>query len=104
MDFPEVVDEKKLLLSLPVIRAMVILPLIWLLFFSKVKKPSRITTSLQLSLSRNLQNFARVEVAGGFINFFLEDEILFPLFRSGGRREDFGAVNLGKGKKTQVEP
>ncbi len=72
----------------------------------KIKKsPRELATSLQSSLSPNLRNFARVEVAGGgFINFFLQDKILLsfmPEVEEEG--ENFGAVDLGKGKKTQVE-
>ncbi|HPU08531.1 MAG TPA: arginine--tRNA ligase [Candidatus Atribacteria bacterium] len=72
----------------------------------KVNKPPReVAANLQLSLSESLQDFARVEVAGGgFINFFLEDKVLFSFIQEAeGEKEDFGAINLGRGRKTQVE-
>ncbi|HXL02118.1 MAG TPA: arginine--tRNA ligase [Candidatus Atribacteria bacterium] len=72
----------------------------------KVRKPPReLAINLQSFLSRSLEKFARVEVAGGgFINFFLEDEILLSFIQEVEKEEeDFGTVDLGKGKKTQVE-
>ena len=107
VDFPEVVDEKEITVEPTRDKSHGDFATNLAFILSrKVKKPSReLATSLQLSLSRNLQNFARVEVAGGgFINFFLEDEILLSFIQEvEGEGEDFGAVNLGKGKKTQVE-
>lgn len=69
------------------------------------KPPREIAQRLQEVLRNLLAGKARVEVAGGgFINFTLEDPFLLELLaRVLQEGEHFGEVNVGGGKRVQVE-
>lgn len=71
-----------------------------------LKRPPReVAQRLGESLRNLLSGVARVEVAGGgFINFTLEDGFLLELLaRALEEDERFGEVDVGKGKRVQVE-
>ncbi|MBC7217554.1 MAG: arginine--tRNA ligase [Candidatus Caldatribacterium sp.] len=71
-----------------------------------LKRPPReVAQRLGEALRNLLSGIARVEVAGGgFINFTLEDNFLLELLaRALEENERFGEVNVGKGKRVQVE-
>ncbi|MDI3542705.1 MAG: arginyl-tRNA synthetase [Candidatus Atribacteria bacterium] len=107
VDFPGVVEEKEISIESTRDRnhGDFATNLAFILSRKVKKSPRELATKLQASLAQNLGNFARVEVAGGgFVNFFLQDEVLLSFISEVVEEgEDFGAVDLGKGKKTQVE-
>lgn len=71
-----------------------------------LKRPPReVAQNLRESLRPLLSGMARVEVAGGgFINFTLEDPFLLELLEKALLEDErFGEVDVGKGKRVQVE-
>ncbi len=71
-----------------------------------LKRPPReVAQNLKESLRPLLAGVARVEVAGGgFINFTLEDPFLLELLEKALLEDErFGEVDVGKGKRVQVE-
>lgn len=69
------------------------------------RPPREVAQDLRGVLQELLSGMARVEVAGGgFINFILEDGFLLKLLaRVLEEDERFGEIDLGKGKRIQVE-
>jgi len=68
--------------------------------------PKKIAQSIQLSLLRsNPFLFEKIEIGGeGFLNFFLSQNVWHKILKEIlTKKEDFGRVNLGRGKKVQVE-
>jgi len=69
------------------------------------KSPREIAQRLQGLLGKELSGAARVEVAGGgFVNFTLEDAFVLELLRRVLREDEhFGEIDVGGGKRMQVE-
>ncbi|MCX7667931.1 MAG: arginine--tRNA ligase, partial [Atribacterota bacterium] len=69
------------------------------------RSPHDVARLLEKPMQDKLQEIARVEIAGlGFINFFLHDRFLLSLLREVlQKRERFGDLQLGSGKRVQVE-
>jgi len=67
--------------------------------------PRKIAEALKRQIGENHPIIARSEVAGpGFLNFFLRLEFLLERLReAAGEGEDFGRVDVGKGRRVQVE-
>ncbi|MEN3186807.1 MAG: arginine--tRNA ligase [Atribacterota bacterium] len=69
------------------------------------RSPHDIAHLLEKPMQGKLQEIARVEIAGlGFINFFLHDRFLLSLLLEVlEEKERFGDLQLGNGKRVQVE-
>jgi len=72
----------------------------------ELKQPAlKVAEKILPGLERELADIARVEVAGGgFINFLLSDQIVLSFLEDALReRENYGNLDLGNGKRVQVE-
>lgn len=69
------------------------------------RSPHDVARLLEKPMQEKLQEIARVEIAGlGFINFFLHDRFLLSLLLEVLQKgERFGDLQLGSGKRVQVE-
>ncbi|MCX6090027.1 MAG: arginine--tRNA ligase, partial [Candidatus Atribacteria bacterium] len=69
------------------------------------KLPRDIAIDLLPDVRASLADIASVEVAGGgFINFFLDDRLVMSFLQDiFQEKEEYGAVDVGKGDKFQVE-
>ena len=69
------------------------------------KKPIAIARDIVQFVSKQPQFLKKIEIAGpGFINFFIsENSIYQQLLEILTLKQDYGKVNVGQGKKTQVE-
>jgi len=72
------------------------------------KDPGQIAGFLKKRLEKNKTSqkiFAKIEIAGsGFLNFYLKKEFLQAELKKAFKEgKNFGKINLGKGKKIQVE-
>ncbi|MCD6156480.1 MAG: arginine--tRNA ligase, partial [Candidatus Atribacteria bacterium] len=72
----------------------------------ELKQPAlKVAEKMLPGLERELADIARVEVAGGgFINFLLYDRIVLSFLENALReKENYGSLDLGNGKRVQVE-
>ncbi|BER92439.1 arginine--tRNA ligase [Atrimonas thermophila] len=72
----------------------------------KLKQPAlKVAEEIVPGLEKELADIARVEVAGGgFINFLLYDPIVLSFLKEAlQEKENYGNLNLGSGKRIQVE-
>ena len=75
---------------------------------ARKKNPGQIAVFFKKCLEKNKDAqklFAKIEIAGsGFLNFYLKKEFLQDELKKALKKgKDFGKINLGKGKKIQVE-
>jgi arginyl-tRNA synthetase len=69
------------------------------------QNPRQIAEKLVAKLDLKKAQISKVDIAGpGFINFFMDKSYLHPVVREVLKADkDYGRVNVGKGKKVQVE-
>lgn len=69
------------------------------------KNPREIAEKLKLNLDMHKAGVKKVEIAGpGFINFFMDKSYLFEIVPEVLQaQKDYGRVQMGKGRKIQVE-
>lgn len=67
--------------------------------------PKKIAQAITRNISNSDSFFDKIEIAGpGFINFFINKTAWYPLLKQVHELDsNYGAVNIGKGKKIQVE-
>jgi arginyl-tRNA synthetase len=69
------------------------------------KKPIAIARDIIQFIAKQPQFIKKVEIAGpGFINFFISDDSIYQqLLEILTQQQEYGKINIGQGKKTQVE-
>jgi len=68
------------------------------------KAPNLIAEEIKGKIALN-DNFERVEIVGGYLNFFINNELLASvvLQEIDNKKEEYGKSNIGNGKKVVVE-
>ncbi|QPM68837.1 arginine--tRNA ligase [Atribacter laminatus] len=69
------------------------------------KSPREIANHIVSLLNKSLNHIATIEIAGGgFINFFLNDQIIYSFMKDIYQEKDeYGSVQIGNNEKFQVE-